>query len=140
MPTQSEQLWDIKIAYVFIITLVPYIALIPALSDRCKDNVKTLGVMNAFAGGVFLSMALIHILPESAETYKGIIEDQMNTDQGLPAGTSQRIFPLPYLVFFLGYAIILLIDRVVSSHFGDGHGHGHSHGGQAEHSHKHSEH
>ena len=25
--------------------------------------------MNCFAGGVFLAMALIHILPEAAETY-----------------------------------------------------------------------
>ncbi len=67
MTTQSEQLQSLKIAYIFIITLVPYIALIPALSDRCKDSAKTLGVMNAFSGGVFLSMALIHILPESVE-------------------------------------------------------------------------
>ena len=67
MTTQSEQLQSLKIAYIFIITLVPYIALIPALSDRCKDSAKALGVMNAFSGGVFLSMALIHILPESSE-------------------------------------------------------------------------
>jgi hypothetical protein len=46
----------------------------------------------------------------------------------------------------LGYSVILFVDRVVSSHFGDGHGHGHgghSHGNAEnsnevkEHSHSH---
>ena len=81
-------MWDLKISYVFIITLVPYIALIPALSDRCKDSAKSLGVMNAFAGGVFLSMALIHILPEAGSTYNDLMTAQINTEQGLPDGTA----------------------------------------------------
>lgn len=36
------------------------------------------------------------------------------------------LYPVPYLLYFLGYACILAIDRVLSSHFG--HSHGHSHG------------
>lgn len=43
-----------------------------------------------------------------------------------------HVFPLPYLLFFVGYMIVLLIDRVLAGEHGHSHGH---HGGQSEHSH-----
>lgn len=46
-----------------------YFAFIPAFSKRCRSNGVVLGFMNSFAGGVFLAMAFIHILPEAAEQY-----------------------------------------------------------------------
>jgi zinc transporter 1/2/3 len=73
MADDAHILFSLKVAYIFIIFLVPYVALIPALSQNCRKSEKTLGVMNAFAGGVFLAMALIHILPESAETYNDVM-------------------------------------------------------------------
>jgi hypothetical protein len=53
------------------------------------------------------------------------------------------LFPVVYLVFFFGYSVILLVDRIVSSHFGSGHGHGHgghSHGSEKVHEKKHHAH
>lgn len=162
---ESEVLKSLKIAYIFIITAVVYVALIPAFSKRCRNNETTLGVMNSFAGGVFLSMSLIHILPEANEMYTEAMaeEEAINSEETAEehaahaeeeSGEEEHheedheeevhaeshaveaehdehdghsdLFPLPYLVFFLGYATVLLIDRVLSSHFG--HSHGHSHG------------
>ena len=132
-------------------------------------------MMNAFAAGVFLTMAFVHILPEAVETYNMSMQTESATeheDHRLLMSNGSRIlqeeedhedheeegelgheeevdgehheegeeghnhgvFPLPYLLFFLGYTVILLIDRVFSAHFGDAHGHGHGHG------HSHAEH
>jgi zinc transporter ZupT len=48
---------------------IVYIGMIPAFSLKCRNSQTSLSLMNCFAGGVFLAMALIHILPEAAETY-----------------------------------------------------------------------
>ena len=40
---------------------------IPTWSEGCRTNPKILGVANAFASGVFIAIALCHILPEEIE-------------------------------------------------------------------------
>ena len=35
------------------------------------------------------------------------------------------IFPLPYLMFFAGYCLVLLVDRVLAGEHGHSHSHGH---------------
>jgi len=110
--------------------------------------------MNCFAGGVFLAMAFIHILPEAVEQYYGVMtgEQHSHAHRLLQAATPvitktnttkaveeeekhidrHGIFPLPYLLFFVGYCLVLLVDRV----FAGEHGHSHAHG---HHDHQHDE-
>ena len=38
--------------------------LIPLKSKAFKESPKILGIANAFSGGVFLAIALMHIMPE----------------------------------------------------------------------------
>jgi len=38
--------------------------MIPVLSKTFRESPKILGVANAFSGGVFLAIALMHIMPE----------------------------------------------------------------------------
>lgn len=57
--------------------------------------------MVAFSGGVFLAVALLHILPEAVTDY---------TDEVRPGETK---FPLPYFLVFCGYSLILVIDKVM---------------------------
>ena len=70
--------------------------------------------MNAFAGGVFLAMALCHILPESNDDYNTELK-LLRATNGTPV--DDPIFPLPYLLYFVGYSMILFIDRIISGHF-----------------------
>jgi zinc transporter ZupT len=102
--------------------------------------------MNSFAGGVFLAMAFIHILPESVEQYNEAMEEEepaVATGKSASAATAAEkdhdheehgahIFPLPYLLFFVGYMMVLLIDRVLAGEHGHGHG-GHSGAEHSEH-------
>lgn len=73
----------------------------PTWSKGCRENPKILGIANAFACGVFLAIALIHILPEEAELW-----DDLNPDAG------PLLFPLPYFLMFCGYTLILFVDKV----------------------------
>jgi zinc transporter ZupT len=93
------------------------IGLIPVKVERCRKSPAFLGVANAFAGGVFLAIAFMHILPEAAGDYAEFMAPNKNP------------FPLPYLLIFVGYTFILLIDKVVfDSHALMDGDHGHAHG------------
>ena len=74
-------------------------------------------------------MALIHILPEASSDYI-----ELKLEEGVDSP-----FPLPYMLVFCGYTLVLIIDKVMfDSHAllegpdGHGHGHGHGHGGHDE--------
>jgi zinc transporter 1/2/3 len=76
--------------------------------------VKWSGVANSFAGGIFLAIALIHLLPEGTEA--------MNEGCGGDCG-----YPFSFLIGLMGYILILMIEKVVfDAHGGPGHSHGHT--------------
>ena len=57
-----DTLIDLKIALNFLLFFFCY-------SKYCRSSQLTLSMINCFTRGVFLSMALIHILPEAVEKY-----------------------------------------------------------------------
>jgi len=62
-----------KIAFIIVITAEAIIAgFIPTWSPECRENPKILGIANSFAGGVFLAIAFMHIMPEMIETWNGM--------------------------------------------------------------------
>lgn len=140
----------LKIALIFILFFVCYLGLIPAYSKNCRGSQKTLSLMNCFAGGVFLAMAFMHILPESVEQYYAIMSEEETKDEGklrfLHSATSAttieeaapeaRIFPFPYLLFFAGYGLVLLFDRVLAGE----HGHSHANHEESDKVHHHDDH
>jgi zinc transporter ZupT len=75
-----DTLMGLKIALIFILFFVCYLGLIPAYSKNCRGSQKTLSLMNCFAGGVFLAMAFMHILPESVEQYYTIMSEEETQD------------------------------------------------------------
>jgi len=46
-------------------------AIAPLKIESCRGNAKWLGIANTFSGGVFMAIAFVHILPETAEMYYG---------------------------------------------------------------------
>ena len=75
----------------------------PTWSKSCRESPKALGFANAFAAGVFLAIGFCHILPEQMAAWEKY--------QGKPEGVEG--FPLPTILLFIGYAIILLLDKVL---------------------------
>lgn len=68
-------------------------------------------MLNAFSGGIFLCLALLHMLPEVSHLFEVL-------------GGEEKFagFPLPYAIAVLSYAAFFLFDRVILKKCG-----GHSH-------------
>ncbi len=78
--------------------------IVPKIWDSCGRNEEALSYLNCFSAGLFMAMAIVHMMPESAEMYNSWAKKE-----GI-----ERPFPLPYICFFLGYFLILAIDRVAA--------------------------
>jgi len=66
----------------------------------CSNKIL-LGLVSSFAAGIFISLSLIHILPEQNKNYLNDWSSKLNG------------FPLPTVIMFAGYSIILLLDWVL---------------------------
>ena len=103
-----------KIILLFCMIVCVGFGLIPKLWGKCRNSETTLSLLNCFSAGIFLAMSLIHMMPESAEVY-----EIWAAKEGI-----ERPFPLPYVMFFVGYLLILAIDRVAARAYHLGHEHG----------------
>ena len=99
----KEQVSTFKIVFIFVYLAITYIGILPNVIGSCKNNQTTLSFMNCFAAGVFLSIALIHLLPEGGEQYVTWADEKGYKEP----------FPLPYTVIFLGYLIAVTFDRII---------------------------
>ena len=71
----------------------------PTWSSSCRENPKILGIANSFAGGVFLAIAFLHIMPEQIEGWTEL--------------KGEDAFPVPECLVFIGYTLILILDKVL---------------------------
>jgi zinc transporter 1/2/3 len=74
---------------------------------------KLIGIANSFSGGIFLCVALLHLLPESAEIFEEYFEHTSVEDDEGNAITVHKHFPISFLLAFTGYTIILIIEKVI---------------------------
>ena len=106
-------------------------------SNACARSVTFLGIANAFAGGIFLAISPMHILPEAIEAYEKYYEPvpEYDSDGYRLRHEEHGWETFPYLMYFVGYFIILMVDKVIfdthslagdHGHGGE-HGHGHDH-------------
>ena len=111
----------VKTSFVVICFAEGMIAgLIPTWSSSCRTNPKILGVANAFAAGVFLAIALMHVLPEEIEEWGNYTAEHFG---------DVDVFPLPEVLAFAGFTLILILDKVLFDTHAlfDAHGEGHAH-------------
>lgn len=74
-----------------------------------------MSLITCFAAGMLLSMSLCHILPEAIKMYeaskKGGHEEE-NEDGDDDEHENEGDFPLPNIIFLIGFMSLLLIDQV----------------------------
>ena len=113
-----------KIAFIILSTIEALVfGMFPIWSPSCRSNPKILGIANSFAGGIFLAISLLHITPEMIETWNSLPLNQHEENGEMVQ--NEKIFPLPELLIFVGYTIILIFDKVLfetHSLFADEHG------------------
>lgn len=78
----------------FLTTLNVLCWLIPLKSKRISENKLGLSLANAFSGGVFLSLAFGHLIPECVHGFEGYNE------------------VTPYLLVLGGYLLIFFVEKV----------------------------
>ena len=154
-PEEEKLMFILKIAFIPIIFCVALgFGILPAKIKSCGRNPKFMSMANSFSGGLFLAIALVHILPDVVKDWAEYNEPKPAPPEILRRSFTSlkeeeeesEPFPLPFILVFCGYTFILLVDKVMfDSHalfdhgHGDGHGHGHGHGHGEEHGHGKSE-
>lgn len=94
--------------------------LIPLVSKRFKNNNHWNSLANAFAGGVFLAIGMLHLLPEAAEAFSDA------------TGSS---YPYGSLLALVSFTFVMYIEKVAF----DAHklvSHGGNHTDLGDHNHK----
>lgn len=152
------------IGLIIILGLALLFGFLPYFCKICRKSTRIIGLANAFSGGIFLGIALFHLLPESAELMKAYFNPEEDHDHEHEEAKLRKLeeheesiwekLPLPYMIAFLSYSLILFIEKVAfNSHalidhdHGDGgHDHGHddqelkSHSSHEEDDHDHNDH
>ena len=78
--------------------------LIPLKVKSFKENKNFISVFNAFAGGLFLSIGLMHIMPEANESFGDYFVNFKGDD-------SEK-FPWAFFIVILSISLILFIEKV----------------------------
>ena len=58
-----------KIAMIFVFFIICLSGLAPKAWGSCAKNETALSLLNCFSAGIFLAMALVHMMPEGARLY-----------------------------------------------------------------------
>ena len=79
------------------------------------ENKNILSLALSFSGGLFLSISLIHILPDATHSFNEYFKPVINTD-GKTSHTlkHQQIIPLATIICCFVYLVVLLIDKVIA--------------------------
>jgi hypothetical protein len=80
----------------FLTTLNVVCWLVPLQSKKISDNKLALSLANAFSGGVFLSLAFGHLIPECVHGFDGMNYNEVT----------------PYLLVLSGYLLIFFVEKV----------------------------
>lgn len=88
-------LWKV-IFQAFLTAINVFFWFVPLKSGKMTENKVALGLANAFSGGVFLSLAFGHLIPECVH------------------GLDKDLFPevTPYLLVLGGYLLIFFVEKV----------------------------
>ena len=86
-------LWKV-IFQIFLTALNVACWLIPLRAKKITENKLAMGLANAFSGGVFLSLAFGHLIPECVHGFEGMNES------------------LPYMIVLGGYLLIFFVEKV----------------------------
>lgn len=102
------KVFDLKLISIFAIFSIAFgFGLVPILVKRFKESPLLLGIANTFASGVFIAIALVHIMPEQSSKWECRQWKIKTCDH-----KESSDLPLPFLLLLCGYTIILALDKI----------------------------
>ena len=114
----SKGIFWLQISFIIFAFLEGAIAgWIPTIWTSCRESPKILGIANSFACGLFLAISILHITPEEVHNWEYLDRNSHKDPNAAgpddPRIPNDKIFPLPELMVFFGYTIILIMDKVL---------------------------
>ena len=82
--------------------------LMPILIRNFKSNKVLISLSQCFAGGLFIAIGLIHILPEARENLEGRNDNDLS---GI--AHDHHYFPLSLFICLITFSLIMFLDKVV---------------------------
>ena len=99
---------NFKLIFMLAIFLLAFgFGLIPIVVKRFKESPILLGIANTFAAGVFIAIALIHIMPEQSKNWECRQWKTEFCDHKTPSEV-----PVPFILLLCGYTVILALDKI----------------------------
>lgn len=96
-----EQITTVKLVFIAVIGLSSFfVGISPMVFAVFRRSELLASLSNCYAGGLFLAVGLIHLLPEGSELLEGQVGEM----------------PLGHILAICGYSLILFIDKVLLSH------------------------
>merc|ERR1712238_472995 len=83
--------------------------LIPLRSKKISENKLALSLANAFSGGVFLSLAFGHLIPECVHGFSTALASNSGS---LSAAATNLNEAAPYMLVLSGYLLIFFVEKV----------------------------
>jgi len=118
--SSSTTLAFIKVASSIInFSLIMITGNLPIRSKAFKSSKKLISFANAFSGGLFLGIGILHLLPEAQEAYDDYYESIGEADEDH--------FPWVNFLSVACFAFLLFIERIAFDQSPPGHDHSHSH-------------
>lgn len=109
----------LKIIIIFVMILIAMLGMFTYKLKNLGNSERIFSYLNCFSAGMFMAIGLFHMFPEAVEGFHEYTEAKKQKDP----------FPLPFCLVFVGYVIVLFIDRVIMHNLLD---HGHHHHGTKE--------
>jgi len=114
-----------KILFAFILFFVAFAGgLAPIILSSFSISGRIISVGNAFAGGVLLAAAVVHLLPDAVDALTDL---GTSIESGLQRGSTD-VFPIANVIAIVAFLLLMLLDSWLTALLGKSHGHGHGHG------------
>ncbi|KAL4462641.1 hypothetical protein ABPG74_000471 [Tetrahymena malaccensis] len=102
-----------SVAMVVMYLIIMITGNLPLRVKTFKENKKVLSIASAFSGGLFLSIGLIHILPEAGDDFDKYYD------------SSEEHFPFQMFITVISFSFVLFIEKVIGEQFAHHHHHHH---------------
>ncbi|KAL4462640.1 hypothetical protein ABPG74_000470 [Tetrahymena malaccensis] len=94
---------SLAILFMYIIVLIT--GSIPLRIKSFKENQKFLSIASAFSGGLFISIGLIHILPDAGDDFDNYYNSQSSH------------FPFQMFITVVSFSFVLFLEKILGEQF-----------------------
>ncbi len=108
-----------KVLGIIIFFAVSLLGLVPIYVSSFRTNQKLISLTACFSAGLFISVGLMHILPEAQQDFESWHKEQEIT-HSIPGHKDEQehVYPYAPMITILCFSLVLFIDKVMPDRSG----------------------